>query len=497
MPKVLTKPEIAARMVEWRNLKVLHAKAMAKVARLQLTIADLRSQLLQKDAHIAELEHALLDKEAQRKALSTKLWKAKKDRSAKQTEQAGANKPGAQAGHEVHRRPVPVDADVTDRVVFDLAKCPACHHQVGDVVDKVEKYQEDIDIAPRQKIVRHYTITRHWCPNCQEYVRPIDTPAQNLRRFGPNVMGYILYARYRLRLPLLKIQESLRDLHDFEISEGEIVTQLDDAKDMFGEQYDLICELIRTAKVVYADESGWRMDGDNWYIWAFVDKASGAIRYELAETRGGAVAREALGGAADQVIVSDGYSTYNSTDSPNQQCWIHLIRVAKEKAGLAKLLYGDLCALYASLLLVLSKPNAERTPEEKLAIRQQLAVIQAKGYNTNKRTGRPMREPVEPLASEVQARIARHQDQLLVCLDHDNVLPENNTAERAIRPQVILRKIFGGNRSPTGAKTHAVNTSVIATKLNQNPGKSFFEVMLPLISELHNTSKLKQDAKAE
>lgn len=493
MPKLLTTAEINARMVEWRNLKVLHAKAVAKVVRLQLAISDLKSQLLQKDARITELEHALTDKEAQRKALSTKLWKTKKDRSAKQSEQTGANKSGAQANHEVHHRPIPAAADVTDRIVFDLVKCPACKHTVGDVVDKVEKYQEDIDLAPRNKIVRHYTITRHWCPGCQEYVRPINTPAQHLRRFGPNVLGYILYARYRLRLPLLKIQESLRDLHDFEISEGEIQNQLHDAKELFGEQYDLICELIRNAKVVYADESGWRMDGDNWYIWAFVDKQSGAIRYELAETRGGNVAKEALGGKEDQIIVSDGYNTYNSTDSPNQQCWIHLIRVAKEKAGLAKLLYGDLCALYASLLLVLSKPNEERTPAEKLAIREQLTFIQAKDYNQTAK-GKPMKEPVEPLAKEVQARIARHQDQLLVCLDHDNVLPENNTAERAIRPQVILRKIFDGNRSPTGAKTHAVNTSVISTKLNQNPGKSFFEVMLPLITELHSQSKAKANS---
>lgn len=493
MPKLLTKSVIDSRMVEWRNLKTLHTRAIAKIAKLETLLRQKDEQLTTKDARIIELEHALTDKEAQRKALSTKLWKAKKDRSAKQSEQAGTNKPGAQAGHEARHRPVPAESDVTDRVVFDLAKCPACKHQVGDVVDKVEKYQEDIDITPRQKIVRHYTITRHWCPTCKEYVRPINTPAQNLRRFGPNVLGYILYARYRLRLPLLKIQESLRDLHDFEISEGEIQNQLDESKELFGKQYTLICELIRTAKVVYADESGWRMDGDNWYIWAFVDKASGAIRYELAETRGGAVAKEALGGSSDQVIVSDGYSTYNSTDSPNQQCWIHLIRVAKEKAGSAKLLYGDLCALYTSLLLVLSKPNTERTPAEKLAIREQLTFIQARDYNQTAK-GKPMKELVEPLAREVQARIARHQDQLLVCLDHDNVLPENNTAERAIRPQVILRKIFGGNRSPTGAKTHAVNTSVISTKLNQNPGKSFFEVILPLITELHGQSKAKTES---
>jgi len=492
MPKQLTKAEINKRMIEWRNLKVLHTKALAKIAKLEAVLRSRDELLSQQNVRITELETALADKEAQRKSLAAKLWKAKKDHVTQASTDASSNRPGAQPGHEFHHRPTPQPADVTDRQTFDLAVCPACKHQVGDVVDTVEKYQEDIDLAPRQKIVRHYTITRHWCPHCQEYVRPINTPAQNLRRFGPNVLGYILYARYRLRLPLLKIQESLRDLHDFEMSEGEIQNQLSVAQVLFGEQYDLICELIRSAKVVYADESGWRMDGENWYIWAFVDKQSGTIRYELAETRGGAIAKEALGGSSDQIIVSDGYSTYNSMDSPNQQCWIHLIRVAKEKAGAAKLLYGDLCAAYAALLLILSKPSLERTIEEKQAIRQQLETVQTKDYNRTAK-GKPMREPVEPLQQEVQARIARHRDQLLVCLDHDDVLPENNTAERAIRPQVILRKIFGGNRSPTGAKIHAVNTSVITTTLNQNPGKSFFEVMLPLLTELHGkpVAKLK------
>jgi hypothetical protein len=341
-------------------------------------------------------------------------------------------------------------------------------------VDKVEKYQEDIDLAPRNKLIRHYTITRHWCGHCQEYVRPVNTPAQNLRRFGPNVVGYILYARYRLRLPLLKIQESLCDLHDFEMSVGEIQNQLSETSASFGGQYDLICELIRSAKVVYADESGWRMDGDNWYIWAFVDKESGAIRYELVDTRGGATARDALGGKEDQVIVSDGYSVYNSTDSANQQCWVHLLRVAKSKS---MVVYGQLCKLYTQLLTELEKPVEQR---DKQKLDDQLTTIQTKAYKT------------EPLAREVQDRITRHHAQLLVCLDHENVLPENNTAERAIRTQVILRKIFGGNRSPTGAKTHAVNTSVITTKLNQNPGKTFFEVILPLVQEAQAKPKADQ-----
>ncbi len=447
-------------------------------------------------------------KKPRRKELASKLFKAKKDRSNTQAITGNLNDleaasaaasssslpsssppakrvPGAQPGHAASHRPTPLASEVTDRAVFDLSVCPACKHTVGDIVDKVEKYQEDIDLAPRNKIVRHYTITRHWCGHCQEYVRPVDTPVQNLRRFGPNVVGYILYARYRLRLPLLKIQESLSDLHDFTISEGEIQRQLDETRESFGDQYDLITELIRSAKVVYTDESGWRMDGDNWYIWAFVSPEDGAIRYEVADTRGGGIAKEALGKKEDRVIVSDGYAVYDNLPGDNQQCWVHLLRVAKAKS---RTVYGELRATYTALLRVLEKPLAERSEEDKEKIVSHLQAIRDKDYSLNKR-GKPTKEPAEPLAPEVQARITKHFDQLLVCLDYHNVLPENNTAERAIRPQVILRKIFGGNRSPAGAKTHAVNTSVIATKLARNPDKSFFEAMMPLVREVHSKPK--------
>jgi transposase len=468
----LSEPEIKQRLQQLRNVTKLHAAARAQVAKLKALLLEKDIQLTAKNTRIAELETKLLNKESQRKELAGKLWKAKKDRQ--EDARDDTPKPGAQVGHTASRRPNPAPETVSDRQIFDLSVCPACKHQVGEVVDLVEKYQEDIDLAPRNKIVRHYTITRHWCPNCQEYVRPVNTPAQNLRRFGPNVMGYILYARYRLRLPLLKIQESLRDLHDFEISEGEIGNQLDDAKDSFGEQYELICQLIRSAKIVYADESGWRMDGDNWYIWAFVSPEDGAIRYEVVDTRGGGIAKTALGDKADRVIVSDGYAVYNSLPGDNQQCWVHLLRVAKAKSTA---LYGQLCKLYSQLLLELEKPIPDRN---KQYFSDQLTHLQTKVYKA------------EPLAPEVQQRIARHHDQLLVCLDHEGVLPENNTAERAIRPQVILRKIFGGSRSPTGAKTHAVNTSVIATALNRNPGKSFFEAMLPLIEEAHAKPRVKR-----
>ena len=47
---------------------------------------------------------------------------------------------------------------------------------------------------------------------------------------------------------------------------------------------------------------------------------------------------------------------------------------------------------------------------------------------------------------QLQKRINRNRAELLTCLKYKDVLPENNTAERALRNNVVMRKIFGCSR---------------------------------------------------
>ena len=257
-----------------------------------------------------------------------------------------------------------------------------------------------------------------------------------------------------------KIQESLHDLYNFRISEGEIVSKLDEARTLFGEDYDAITLLIEEASHVYADETGWKMDGKNWWLWVFVTERG--VRYVIEDTRGKGVAARALGLKEDRVIISDGYAAHKNLPGDKQQCWVHLLRVAKIHSPP---LYEDLILLYKRLLQELEKKKEER---DKAIFEKALALLIAKAY--------PQLE-----AKKVQARMQHHAGSLFTCLEHDGVLPENNTAERAIRLQVVMRKIFGGSRSLDGAKAHEVNTSVIETQMRQHPGDSFFDLMLPLL----------------
>ena len=93
-----------------------------------------------------------------------------------------------------------------------------------------------------------------------------------------------------------------------------------------------IVERIRGSPVVHADETGWREDGHNGYVWTF---STPTLRYFLRRGRGKAVVDEVLGDQFAGVLVSDFYAAYHHYDGPKQRCWAHLLRDIH-----------DLCALY-------------------------------------------------------------------------------------------------------------------------------------------------------
>src|ERR1700726_4840953 len=69
----------------------------------------------------------------------------------------------------------------------------------------------------------------------------------------------------------------------------------------------------------------------------------------------------------------------------------------------------------------------------------------------------------EPTEESVRLRLYKQRDHLFTFLDHDGVEPTNNLAERQLRPAVIARKISCGNKTPKGARTWQILTSLAAT----------------------------------
>jgi transposase len=70
-----------------------------------------------------------------------------------------------------------------------------------------------------------------------------------------------------MRLPIRQIQQVLFTLHGFPISAGEIVELLHRIREHAQPVLRDLKAQIRASPAVQADETGWREDGINGYVW--------------------------------------------------------------------------------------------------------------------------------------------------------------------------------------------------------------------------------------
>ena len=216
------------------------------------------------------------------------------------------------------------------------------------------------------------------------------------------------------------------------------------------------------SRVVHADETGWRQDGKNGYVWTY---STTTERYFLSRGRNKEVVDEALVWSFCGVSVRDFYDAYNHYPGLNQGCWAHLLRDIHE-----------LEALY---------PKDPRLRKRAKAVRKVYFKVTAFSRPADRQHRRAQGElerrlrancrPFLEEASAVQSKLCRRIDgfikELFVFLAYPETPPDNNVADRSLRPLVTSRKISGGMLSEQGTTTKVTLTSLFGTwrdrQLNQ------------------------------
>ena len=112
-------------------------------------------------------------------------------------------------------------------------------------------------------------------------------------RIGVRVASLVSWLRTCLRLPGELIQTYLQTLHGLALSVGAIVTLQQRVSAASAPAVQRLKTALRHSGVVQADETGWREDGHNGYVWSF-STPSGLRYYEYERSRAGAVAQWVL-----------------------------------------------------------------------------------------------------------------------------------------------------------------------------------------------------------
>jgi hypothetical protein len=345
-----------------------------------------------------------------------------------------------------------------------LERCPDCQYRLQG--ESLDYSREVIELPPPQPVeVIEHQVVKRWCPHCERWHSPqLDLKGQvfGQGRIGVRVGALVAYLRTTLRLPVRQVQSYLATLHALHLSIGEIVELAHDVRQQLQGQADKLLEQIRQQPIVHQDETGWRENGQNGYVWATVSDGPQAVRYfEYSPSRSHQVAQRVLGPRFRGILVSDFYAAYNLIPGLHQRCWTHLLRdlhalkdrhVAREDvlqwAQQVRQVYDD-----AQLWL---DEHPAATAEQR---RQKYDELYQRAWCLGRQYAAEGGHPCWALAK----RVLRHQEELFLFVLVPNLPADNNLAERSIRPVVIMRKISGGSRSEEGSKTRLTLTSLLST----------------------------------
>ncbi len=366
------------------------------------------------------------------------------------------------------KKPIRID----NKTNVDQKMCSGCGNKLSKIIDKYTRTVEDI--IPAKTYNTEYTIYRRYCKHCKKTITPKIYTALPNSRFGIR-LGVFIVSLKLLGISYVKISRLVNTMYSIHVTPSTINHAITKMATAFGSLYEQMIKELNQELNIHGDETSWRIDGINHWLWVFVGKWT--IIYEIDKSRGREVPKKILKEYKGNVT-SDSWPAWNYAGKTHQRCHVHYKREilgtidhknpGKEFEPFAKRLQK---ILYDSQDAAKIQSKIKR-----LKIKKNLEV----------RIDRLISKPYkEKNCIRFVKRIRREKDMLFTFLKTGTDW-HNNTAERGIRPNVVIRKITNGHRSEDGAKAHKILMSIKETCRLRN--LNFHDYLEEYLSNL--TSKL-------
>jgi transposase-like protein len=257
---------------------------------------------------------------------------------------------------------------------------------------------------------------------------------------------------------------ALKDICGLSLSEGTVDNILERMKNRTSAAYEAIRKAISQSPVVGADETGCSVNGKTRWAWVFQNGRLTYIKAGLSRKKE-EFKNIMPEGLPKSVLLTDCLCGYFSQDVKTHPiCTAHILR---------ELIYSS--ELY------------DRQTWSDRMIKLILDALQIRKNASGKIEATDIRERLKALLDEtidtvhqklkaLQKRLIKYRDYLFYFLEDENVLPDNNASERAIRVFKIKLKVSGFFKSNVGAQRFAQLHSIADTarKNNQSPLSAFY-----------------------
>ena len=346
-----------------------------------------------------------------------------------------------------HRRALHPNPDaVVDR------RPERCRHCGGAALTQVgvESYDHH-ELVAKPVLVTRVNLGVCACACCGRRTTA-ESPAGMEGLVGGRLRAFTVLLRHYSDVPYTRLRTMLDEVFGLRLSQGYLVSMIDDAAvDMVPAVAD-IRESIRAAPVVMSDETGLRVDGRNGWAWVF--RTSWDILFLVDRRRAKAVVEELMAGHRPEAWVSDRGPAQGGHAAERQACLAHLVRDCRKAEQLGDAAFAP---VLKAVLATILRCDARKTGWAASTLALRLGAIERRldavtAIEAGHREGEKLRRWVKA-----------HRAELTLCLRRRDVPATNNASERAIRPFVTARKVFGCARSKDGADAMATIRSVLTT----------------------------------
>lgn len=335
-------------------------------------------------------------------------------------------------------RVMEVESTVGDR-------CPQCG---TPLVDKGGKERLVLESHPVQAEPILYRLPKRYCPRCHRLYQPSPPGVLPKHLFGNQLLTTSAIMHYLHGIPIGRVCEQLR------VNPGSLVESFHRLAHLFEPLLARLTEAYRQSYVKHADETGWRTDGQNGYVWLFATDQISLFLFR--KSRSAKIPQMILGQKTlPGVLVVDRYAGYNKAPCSLQYCYAHLLREVEDlekdfpDSGEVNAFASVMAPLLSSAMKLRTQPIQDSDFYSHAAqIKTQiLAAVDA---------------PFQHLGiRRIQEIFSENAPRLYHWAQDRRVSADNNLAERDLRPTVIARKVSFGSVSDAGAHTRGILMSVL------------------------------------
>jgi transposase len=364
-------------------------------------------------------------------------------------------KAGGQQGHEGSTLKFSATPDQLINHIPDY--CRLCGNDLEPVGAVSLNRRQVIDIPiPAAICTEHRTFAKTCsCGHINKGEFPLNVTANV--QYGSHIEALTAYLNVRQYMPFGRIQEFYSKIMGLEISQGGIVGLLQRFTGKALPMYQEIKTRIEKADCLGTDETGAKIDGKTHWFWTWQNEALTFI--VQSQSRGYKTIQATFpDGLPDVVLVHDRWAAhFRCKVYDHQICLAHLFR------DLKYIIQVDGSDWAQSLTWVL---------KQAIALNNEADYDGLLGSTARNELERSLMDLLQhklpdkhQLAIKLQKKLRKISHNILCFLHYNNVPPDNNGSERAIRTIKVKQKVSGGFRSLEGANGFAVLRSVIDTTI--------------------------------